>query len=155
MNKNAQKGLKPFVLKVVVIAMSICYVFGPSHNELNKLLHILVHQLEMPDSVLTHSIQTNSDYEVHENHSFNVSEEVHDHKLLQVLSNILKASNSDRNQEKSIILNLKIDKHLTTDYSYHNQLLTPTLPDKHLFSFTKQKIQKGFQRGILVPPQQT
>ena len=153
MNKNAQKGLKPFVFKVVIIAMSICYVFGPSHNEVNKFLHVLTHQLEMPDNIITHSITMHSDYKVHGTHSSNKSEEVHNHKLLEFLDTLFKASDSEKNKENSKIISFKIDKHLTTKYSYKNQQLTSSIPVEHLFLFTKQKIQKGFRSGVIEPPQ--
>ena len=125
MNKNAQKGLKPFVIKIAILVMSICYVFGPSHTEVNKLLHVITHQLEMPDNVISHSTVSNLDYEVHETHALNKSEEVHNHNLLQLLDSILKASGSEQNHDNSKILTLKIDKHLTNkdDLNMTNSLL--------------------------------
>ena len=153
MNKNAQKGLKPFVIKIAILVMSICYVFGPSHNEVNKLLHVLTHQLEMPENVISHSTTYHSVYKAHEIHALNKSKEVHDHSILQLIDSILKASDSKKNQEDSTFLSLKIDKHLTTKISYQNQQLTSSIIVKHLFSFTKQKIQKGFRRGIIEPPE--
>jgi len=153
MNKIAQKGWKPFVLKVVIIAMSICYVFGPSHNEVNKLLHVLTHQLEMTDHVIAQSTTIHSNNEVHEAHALNTSEDGHEHKILKVLERILRATDSNQNQERSNILKLKIDKHLRSKADYKQNFFTLSIPIKHLFLFTEQKILKGYKQNATEPPQ--
>jgi len=153
MNNNAQKGWKPFVLKIAIIGMSICYVFGSSHSEVNKLLHVILHQLEMPNNVMSHTTTMHSNYKMHVTHSLNKPERDHNHKLLRFLDTVLKASDSKKNQENSNVLSIKIDKHLTARNSYKYYESTVSIPVQHVFLFTEQKLQKGFGKDTIEPPQ--
>jgi hypothetical protein len=151
MNSNTVIGFKPFIIKIAAIAMSICYVFGPSHHQVNQFLHSVIHQLEMPDMVISHNQADNLKH--HIGHDFShVKEDSHDHKILNIIDNVLEASNTENDSKNSEIASVKIDKHIRiyeiiksqNDLSY--KLL------KKEFKSTKEKILKGFTRESIDPP---
>ncbi|WP_298553765.1 hypothetical protein [uncultured Algibacter sp.] len=134
------------------MALSICYAFGPSHNEINKLLHILTHQLEMPDTVLVHS--NLNDLEHDDVHFFkNEQKGLHNHKVLEILDNILEASNSESDSENSELVNQKIDKHIRVKKRLKKQVLFLSLQIEQTFLFNPRKIQEGFIKKTIEPPQ--
>jgi len=152
MNKSAQQGCKPIVLKIAIVAMSLCYVFGPLHQELNSFLHAVTHQLEMPQDILQHDNSRSSDFQK-QAYTTHISDSGHDHKFLQLLDSLLKASDSEKNQEDSIRASVKTLKYIKPNiFKNHKTTILPFLA-KHIFLFKKQKIKKGFQTGIIEPPQ--
>jgi len=152
MNKSARKGCKPYVLKIAIVAMSLWYVFGPLHHELSSWVHALTHQLGTPEATMVHDHVALSDYQEHAHH-LSASKSDHNHKFLEFLDRILKASDLGENQEDSTPVSFKIHKHIKTNN--FNKHLTAILPEltTHLFLFKKQKIKKGFKKGIIEPPQ--
>jgi len=45
MNNIVLQDLKSFAIKAIIILMSILYILGPIHIEVNKLLHSIVHAI--------------------------------------------------------------------------------------------------------------
>ena len=152
MNNKSRKGWESFVIKVMVISMSICYVFGPSHNEIDKMLHFIVHQLDQPESLLTHS---NLDDKHHVDHNLKVNNKEHQHTVLDTLSKILKVCGLDDEPDNEKIVLRKIDKHLRTKKIYNNRDLFFESHIKDKFLFLNKNIHQGFLKSKLQPPQFT
>lgn len=150
---NNSISIKLYAINIAVIVMSICYVFGPSHNEINKFFHLLTHQLEMPDNLIKHSTTLHSNHKEHVTHQVNKSIEVHNHKLLQFFNNIFKASNTDNDSDNSEIVHKKIDKHLSNKQYFKTRVEHSNFKFQENFAFIKQKVQKGFNQRIIEPPQ--
>ncbi|MBC3759105.1 hypothetical protein H7U19_11855 [Hyunsoonleella sp. SJ7] len=154
MNSTAQKGLKPFAIKIVAIAMSMCYVFGPSHSEVNKVLHILVHQLEMPENVMSHTSAERTNHAGHTNHKLK-NDEAHQHTFLETIQKILKASDTDNDKDEPKIVFQKIDKHIRTNLTYKRQSFFSAQHIRHQFFVKLQHIRNGYPDGKFQPPQFT
>lgn len=150
MNNNNRKGWESFVIKIMVISMSICYVLGPSHNEIDKMLHFIVHQLEQPESLLTHS---KLEDKYHIEHSFKSNNKEHQHIVLDMLSEIIKICGLDDEPDNKKIVFQKIDKHLRTKKIDNKRDLFFESHIKHKFSFLKENIHQGFLKSKLQPPQ--
>lgn len=151
MNSKTQKGLRPFVLKIAVVVMGVCYTLGPSHNEIFKLLHILSHQLEMPGTVLSHS---ESGGHHHHNHN-NVSakhKNNHQHGFLEFINKVLMASSAEHNADNTNIKSYKIDKHIITQEYDKVQQAMWSLAVKHVFSKIKNNTLEGFLNSVFQPP---
>ncbi|WP_298345530.1 hypothetical protein [uncultured Algibacter sp.] len=153
MNRNVKKGWEPFVIKIMAIAMSICYVFGPSHKEVNNALHYLLHQFEKPKTVLVHSKLNDAKHENHYTYFLKNKEEKHQHTLLEVLNEILKVCDVDDSPENQNITFKKIDKHLRSKQSLKNKNLVLGLYIKHRFPHLNEHIHQGFLKTNLQPPQ--
>ncbi len=150
MNRNAQKGLKPFVLKATIVVMVMCYIFGPLHKEINNVLHVVYHQIELPNSTVisdSNSLKFNDDGETHHY----MQNKKHHHNFLEFFNKIIEASNSDNNSENSTIVKLKIDKHIRTKkkvkvlefYSYKS---------KHISSRMIKCTLNGYSFKVFQPP---
>lgn len=152
MNSKTLKRFQPFLLKIAIIAMSICYVLGPAHNEINKLLHVLAHQLDMPEMVLSHSKIIHLEYEIHNNHHFSSNQkENHDHNFLEFIDGILKSSDAQKKNENTIIDSNKLDKHIRTKDFYNGQKILQHY-NLHKFIIVYKKPFKGFLKGVFQPP---
>ncbi len=151
MNSTSQKGLKPLLLKVIAIAMSLCYVLGPSHRELNKVLHVFVHQLEMPETVLSHANDYSSNHVDHGD--FNRDNNSHKHGILDALTKIIEASTNDHDSNHSKTITLKIDKHLKNRHLKWVQYVVTYQKVQHKFIFAPQNIHSVFLDVQLQPPQ--
>lgn len=152
MNSKTQKGFKPFIIKIVVIAMGICYAFGPSHHQIYKVLHLLTHQLEMPETVLVHSKEGHLEHRVHGSHHISVEHKNnHQHGFLEFIDKILMASNAEHDPDNANIKPYKIDKHiLTQEYSKQQDIWLIAV--KHVFSIIQNNTQRGFLTNVFQPP---
>lgn len=152
MNSNTRKGWESFVIKIMVVAMSVCYILGPSHNEINKALHFLVHQIEKPQTVINHKKNNDSQ---HINHIVNHSEKQakeHHHTLLNTIKKILNGFGADNETSHKKITFNKIDKHIKTKKPFKLGSVFLVLPVKHKYLFITQNIHQGFLESKLQPP---
>ena len=154
MNTTVSKGLKPFIFKVIIIMMSLLYVFGPVHNEVNELLHTIVHSLEMPDHILSHedTATTIRRTDIHESTSHTIHDAPHDHEVISLLEKILKGSDQGNTDSDHTLIKYQLDKHIN-NYTYEqiDEIFMP-LAVKHRFSEKEKRICKGYLRGFLDPP---
>ncbi|MFV9550874.1 hypothetical protein [Algibacter sp. PT7-4] len=150
MYTNTCKQLKSLFLNVVVITMSVCYVFGPNYKVVNKLLHSLSHQINIQENL---NSTTFSKVHHHHHHSKNVSEINHNHEFLEILNEVLEASSTKNNPETPEILEFKIDKHIKTREDYLTRHLFWFSTYKKVFFAPYQKVSKGFLKEIIKPPQ--
>ncbi len=152
MNSITQKGLKPIIFRVLVIVMSLLYALGPSHKEINKLLHIIAHQLEMPENVITHSSNLFESTTLH-HISYNEKREAHNHSFLNFLDKILEGTNSSNSKKNTDVEFRKIDKHVRVFTVFKRQLQIFSLINKQNLAFIVRQAEKGFPIDIIVPPQ--
>lgn len=153
MKTTVSKGLKPFVFHLIIVAMSVLYVFGPVHVEVNKLLHSISHGLEMPDYILDHQNTSGSHTNIHKSETHENIAVYHDHKVITLLDKILEGAdqNSDDSDIQTIIF--KIDKHIThytgnPEEASNILALEVTQP----FLEQKKKVCKGYLQGFRKPP---
>ena len=153
MSRNIKNGWEPFVLQIMVVTMSICYVFGSSHKEVNKALHYLLHQLEKPATILVHTKVNETEHKNHSAYVLQNQEKNHQHTLLEALNEILKVCGLDDSSENKNVTLKKIDKHLRFKQSHKKKNLVFGLYIKHRFLYPKELIHQGFLETNLQPPQ--
>lgn len=137
--------------------MSLLYLLGPVHVEVNKLLHTIAHGLEMPDYILSHKdIRANSSkVATHESEDHKNNTEYHDHKVITLLNKILEGSDQSSDSSDAYLIAYKINKHINND-KYHpkdESLKVVFLEVRHCFSDTEKRICKGYLQDFREPPQ--
>ncbi|GGD05340.1 hypothetical protein [Hyunsoonleella pacifica] len=111
MNRKIQKGFKPFVFKITIVIMIMCYIFGPLHNEISNVLHVLSHQIEMSATFTSHADNSRFNHQItHHTLQF----EAHQHEILELFNKIIEASNLATDNENPLLVKQKIDKHIRT-----------------------------------------
>ncbi|MEP3835998.1 MAG: hypothetical protein ABJM36_00020 [Algibacter sp.] len=150
MDNNTLKILKSFIIKIAVIAISLCYVFGPSHHVVSQLLHSLSHGIESSRLFLTHSSHHHHN---HHTHTETEKTEVHSHEIIEVIDKVLEGSNSENDSKKSEIVNFKLDKHLEVNTNFRIQNLDWSLKAQSVFIFKVQNVHKGYINSLIEPPQ--
>ncbi|XMO85994.1 hypothetical protein AAFN75_14485 [Algibacter sp. AS12] len=152
MDNTTHNILNSFFIKIAVIAMSLCYVFGPSHYVVSQLLHTISHSIEASTLFSGH----HSHEHHHDHHHIRTGHavtETHSHEILEVIDSVLESSNSESDSKKSEIVTFKLDKHLETNKYYQIQNLDWSLKGQSAFNFNKQKVRKGYINGLIEPPQ--
>jgi hypothetical protein len=157
MNTTLSKGFKPYILKAIIVSMSLLYILGPVHVVVNTLLHTIAHGLEMPDNIRTHQdvIDNSSKVATHKSEDHKNSTEYHDHKVISFLDKILEGSDQSSDSSDAYLVTHKIDKHINND-EYHpkNEALTlASIRFRRRFPDKKKRICKGYLRGFRKPPQ--
>ncbi len=157
MKINVSKGLKPFIIKTIIICMSVIYVFGPVHVEVNKFLHTITHGLEMPDYMISHKDISNDDFNILEIHESDEHKSVvthHDHEFIELVEKILEGADQGNDSSDSKVISHKIDKHINLyEYDDSDEIIVWSLDIRHQFSEKEKRICKGFLQGLREPPQ--
>ena len=133
--------------------MSVLYVFGPVHIEVNKLLHTISHGLEMSDFILDHQNTSGIHTNTHKSETHKNIVVYHDHKVITLLDKILEGAdqNNDNSDIQTIIF--KIDKHITHYTSNPEESFTISSLEKiQPFLEQKKKVCKGYLQGLSPPP---
>lgn len=154
MNSKIEKGSKPFVIKVFATIMCVCYLLTPLHKEIGDVLHKIVHELDIPESVLSHSNTIGAKGgKIHYEHALVVPENSHDHNFLEVLGDIMEAAQNEKKSEDSNVLVVKIDKHTRYQEKYKKpSYFLPSKPNVNSFFVTGQTCL-GHLKAPLRPPQ--
>lgn len=160
MNNKVQKGLKPFIIKLVIITMSICYVLGPAYHEVNEILHFLSHHLEKPSYIITHSKHVNIAFKnatIDNNHrKKSIELKSHSHEFIDFFAGILKTSGVENTPVNTNQTVQKIDKFIKSNEA--NNKSKPILllyAVKSNYSEIKEKPFKGYLEYIKQPPRLT
>ncbi|WP_299767300.1 hypothetical protein [uncultured Dokdonia sp.] len=155
MKTTASKGIKPFILNLIIVTMSLLYVFAPVHVEVNKLLHAVSHSLEMPDYILTHQDTSgiHTPISTHESETHKNIIAHHDHKVIALLDNILEGANQNSDSSDAQTSTLKIDKHIN---NYTHNAKEPFeitfLETIQRFPEEIKRVCKGYLQGFRKPP---
>jgi len=146
------QGLKPKIIKAIVLLISICYVFGPFLNHIDTSLHSFFHFFEVPNYVLEHSEDaTYHNHQIGEAHQYIA--ESHDHKILESIDTFFESINTDNHQEKTPVKKIKkIDKHLTKEITLKN--IFPQFEWKNTISRNIKDIilKDGYKTKFKEPP---
>lgn len=134
--------------------ISMCYILGPLHNEVGKILHTILHQIEIPENIISHSDDAFTHNEYSKDHILYYENE-HNHTFLDFLNRVLKTSDNENNTDNSVIVNFKIDKHIRNKEKLENRIVFISTLRNKIFKFQNKSIQKGFLYTILQPPQFT
>lgn len=157
MNTTESKGFKPYILKAIIVSMSLLYLLGPVHVEVNKLLHTIVHNLEMPNNLISHQngINNSSKITIHKSEDHKNNTDYHDHKVISFLDKILEGSDQSSDSSDAYVITHKIDKHIhNNEYHPKNEMLKGVSSEvRHCFSDTEKRICKGHLRDVRKPPQ--
>jgi hypothetical protein len=155
MIKNAQKGLKPLVFKVLIITMSICYVFGPAHIQISNVLHTISHNLKVPSFVIQHDKKDFINYQVHsslhyesDSHKFD-----HRHEVIDFIDVIFNAASNegDNHQGESSVFEIKINEHISSE-KYTFPLKNGKYKASHIFCKTFRYSHGGYLEQLFRPP---
>lgn len=143
------KYLKRVIVKLVIILMSLLYALAPAQKEINELLHIAVHTLEMPNEIIPHQKEINN--KKYKHHKKIISK--HNHNVLNLVSILLEKVHKDKDMpyKKSVVY--KVDKHTSMQKHliYKGQPLAYI--NKNKKCIPKNKIFcKGFFKNIEKPP---
>jgi hypothetical protein len=148
------KRLKSFTTKAIIVVMSFLYTLGPAHTEVNTFLHTIVHALEKPDVMLSHSKSIKKSNHAH-NKGYSYVKLQHDHKIIELVNSILEGTTNQENRspEKEAVV-YKIDKHtkLIESLTYKKQE-TFYLETKAIFTKIDDDLCRGFCENIKKPPQ--
>ena len=152
MNISKSKGFKPFTIKAIIIMMSFLYILGPAPLEIKKFMHTIVHTFEMPNNLLSHQNNT-SDVEIHQKKEHKKVVINHDHKVIDLVSEILEIADKESESPDAIQTAYKIDKHNRNyENDNPNDLILISLENRHCFYHSKNKICKGYSIGLKKPP---
>lgn len=137
--------------------MSICYVFGPAHQEVNKILHILSHHLEKPSFVMTHSNHDNRAFiktiDGNNQHKRTIELQPHSHEFIDFFAGLLKTSGCDNTPANTNQVDQKIDKYIKSDeISSKSRAILFLLEKKSNYAEIKQKPFKGYFEFKKQPP---
>lgn len=156
MDATVSNNIKPVINKVIIIIMSLIYVFGPAHVEVNKLLHVLSHSLEIPDNILSHKNNTKTFLEIniHKSEHHKNKTKQHKHEVITFLDKILEGSDQNNIPSKVPVVTRKIDKHLSNyEFEFIDDSLMLLPLDKRLhFSRNKNDVCKGYLTDSGEPP---
>lgn len=153
MDNTTHNILNSFFIKIAGIAMSLCYVFGPSHYVVSQFLHAMSHSIEASNIFSGHDSHEHHHHEHQHIQTEHAVTETHSHEILEVIDSVLESSNSENDSKKSEIVTFKLDKHLETNKDYQIQNLDWSLKGQSAFNFNKQKVRKGYINGLIEPPQ--
>jgi len=144
--------LKSFLSKTSIISLSVLYLLQPLSHEIGDILHSFVHLLETTSSNFGHS-HLHSDEHFHFEHDFEFSEhELHDHKLLNMLVDLMEGS-VEHDHDMPSTTKQKVDKHIGNRITFVKPLFyEESLIDKE-FSSVNKNIRDGFLKLIDHPPQ--
>ena len=110
MNIDHLKGWKPVALKIVAIAISLSYAFGPLLSDIDQGIHQVIHFFEAPDNLLAHEIPAAKIIEEHPEQEHRKKDDAHKHtviELMDTLSDALEHSSTD----DPLLVEFKFDKH--------------------------------------------
>lgn len=150
--KNKIKGFKPFLIKHLALFISICYLANPLQSQVSILFHEISHLLEAPNVVVGHSTVSDHGHDTHQYQEHTFVDDNHEHMLIDFLNAIFNASNDgEGSPENSILTNIKIDKHITSDeYLVKKTYLIEKDVD---FISAENDVTKGHPRVLKEPPQ--
>lgn len=150
MPKGFTKGIKPLFIKRLALLMSICYLMNPLQQQIKSAFHAISHAIEVPTSVMGHNSNSEID-EIHGNHKHQKNANHHDHSLIDLIDSVLTASKESNDSEDSMIVVVKIDKHINT-YQYR-LFENSTLEELNIFWALKEKQKRGHLEKQKKPPQ--
>jgi len=150
MPKGFTKGLKPLLIKRLALLMGICYLMNPLQQQIKTIFHTISHAIEVPNSVMGHNSNSEND-EIHGHHAHQTDAIQHDHSLIDLIDSVLSASNENKDSEDSILIEIKIDKHITTyQFALFENLALEKLSN---FWAPKEKQKRGYFQNEKEPPQ--
>ena len=144
------KGLKPLLVKRVAMLIGICYLLNPLHNQLNDVLHVISHGIEMPDNIIEHDSPVLSDHHLHDQREHVSSIENHEHPLMKTVDLIFGTSSDHDGSKENIPGQVKIDKHLTC--SSYPRISFFFRQVEHVFLNPFKKIKEGHLKIKENPP---
>ncbi|BAO74612.1 hypothetical protein [Winogradskyella sp. PG-2] len=156
MQSNKSNSIKHFIFKVLAVSITLCYVLGPAHMQLNIILHTISHNFKAPSFVLQHNEVQNYEFanqvnidEMSSSYTLN-----HQHGFLDFLNTVFDGvSNKDNNQKsESTNLELKINKHIDNNKYVlrFNKIITKETPN---YCTQNQFVIKGYLKDLYRPPQ--
>lgn len=150
MLKGFTKGFKPLFIQRLALLIGICYLMNPLQQQIKTIFHTISHAIEVPNSVMGHNSNSVND-QLHGHYDHQIDEKQHDHSLIDIIDSVLTASNESNDSEESILIESKIDKHITT---YQFELFESlTLNQLHNFWALKEKQKSGYFEHLKEPPQ--
>lgn len=152
MNSNSKKGLKPFVLKIIAVAMSFCYLLGPSHQEVKTLLHAVTHNLEMPENIIGHTSLL-KETTIHTNHDIVNVKRAHHHSLIDAISFAMESFDNEKGTKTPRMPIKKIDKHVRSYKDFKQKIASITVIIEQEFEVVIKQTQNGFLNFLDQPPQ--
>lgn len=135
--------------------MSVLYVVGPFHKEVNELFHAISHSFDKPQHILSHKIDEHYFIKNAESKNHNQQSSVvhHKHTLISFLSKVLEHSQDSKTPAKTPLSVHKIDKHISNNYTKEKDEPLVEIPDKrNNYIDVDGSICKGYARGHKKPP---
>ncbi len=130
--------------------MVMCYILGPFHNQINEMLHFLSHELEMPDTIISHS--DNSVDSHNEGGHYALTQTKHDHGFLEFLNKFLEVSDTESDNENPNTIKQKIDKHIRIKKKM-SRFYSLTFESKSVWFFIQECMLEGYIFKVFQPPQ--
>ncbi len=135
----------------MAMLMGICYLMNPLREPIHKFLHGISHSLEAPTTLISHSTISNSEHKSLDHYDSYQHQMNHDHGLIDFITTIFEASNENHNSDESLLKEIKIDKHITTEQiSFKPPLLTKTRQSYHI---PLGKVYPDYFQKLIKPPQ--
>lgn len=119
--------------------------------QINPILHTLSHSLESPIDIMAHQASSDNEVEVHGHSEHRTLETLHEHALIDFIASIFEARNHENGAEETLLVESKVDKHITKDQGLKKIFFTHRSPKSFLAK--TQKSARGHAGVRPKPPQ--
>jgi len=154
MNKRRIE-IQSFIMKSIVLVISMCYLLGPIREEISSILHLILHTIEMPDQVLTHDdFQIEEKYREHTSYEHKPIQKTHNHKTLSFIKELISTINDDSFSNDEVPLEkLTHYKHINDEHiGYDDVVYNLWIVNKTDYPSEYQKTKKGYDLTPKEPP---
>ena len=134
----------------MALFIGVCYLANPMQSQISSIFHEISHILEAPDTVIGHSAVGDKQHDAHHYHEHTHGDEQHEHTFIDLLDSIFNASD-DGNQEESVLVDVKFDKHISTDECPVYKIYP--LEENLNFVSNENSLINGHSRVLEEPPQ--
>jgi len=148
MSKKKKHTIKSYIVTIVAVSISMLYVMNPIHEQISDVWHNILHAMEAPTYLLSH--EENNANEVHHFHEHNLSINNHKHEVIDFISSIFEASDNNDSSDDSFTLEIKIDKHLISEYVFFQNIALISIHQN--FDGLIKKPFQGYKDTEYIPP---
>ncbi|MCL5244235.1 hypothetical protein M4I21_00335 [Cellulophaga sp. 20_2_10] len=137
------RNIKQHIVRLIAVSISLLYVLHPLQDQIKDGLHAISHAIETHTTASEHS-HSNTSATAH-SHSHTVN---HEHQVITFINNLFGAPDNDSND--TLVLDIKIDKHIVDTYTYIFKNNTP-LHVNHSYT-SLDKTTNGYITAVEKPP---
>lgn len=139
-----------FSIKAIALLMSFFYLLSPIHSDVNKVLHKIVHAVEMPETIISHQKKLNN-YAVHKEKKHKNTVNQHKHNIIEFVVSILETNKNEERKQDTFLSKFKIKKHIKNhQFAIDKKIIL--VQKQNQFKKTNNKLCKGYLTYLKKPP---